>query len=150
MQKGRNARILMCFNLFPVLSMCEQKLDHGLRHSMFEGIVCLESYKFEAKHYSSSEPAHDIHARIVIYCIFFERKIFNSVVGVFSFVVKLSMARRVHKSAESLVSYIIQVSGVTAVGKPEVAGLNAAVGHTIIFTFFQTLINTFLFFNSKI
>ena len=39
------------------------------------------------------------------------------------------MTRRVHKSAESLLSCLIYVSGVTAVEKPEVAGSNLVVGH---------------------
>ena len=45
--------------------------------------------------------------------IFFERKIFNSVVGVFFFVLKLPMTRRVYKSAKSrwcLVQYVCRVS----------------------------------------
>ena len=64
----------------------------------------------------------------------FERKMFNSVVGVFFLFLKLSMTRRVHKSAVSLASCVIQVSVVTAVQKLEVAGSNPAIDH--IFTSF--------------
>ena len=45
------------------------------------------------------------------------------------FVLKLPMTPRVHKSAESLVSCVIHVFDVTAVGKPEVAGSNIAIDH---------------------
>ena len=38
---------------------------------------------------------------------------------------------RVHKFVESLLSFLISVLGVTAVGKPEVAGSNPAVGHNL-------------------
>ena len=61
--------------------------------------------------------------------IFIERKMFNSEVGVFFLVLKLPMTRRFFKSAESLVSCIINVSSITAVQEPEVEDSIRATGH---------------------
>ena len=68
---------------------------------------------------------------------FFQRKICNSVVGVFSFS-WFSSWHADFVSAEALVSCIKHVMDVTAVRKPEAAGSYAAVGHVfkLIFTNF--------------
>ena len=53
------------------------------------------------------------------------------------FVMKLPLTRRVNKSAESLVSCIIHVSGVIAVGNPQVGGSNLAIDH-VFYVFLDT------------
>ena len=66
----------------------------------------------------------------------FERKIFILVVGVLFLFLKLSMTRRIHKSAVSLVSCVIQVSVVIVVQKLAVAGSNPAIDH-IFYVFLE-------------
>ena len=60
----------------------------------------------------------------------FERKTFNSVVGVFSFS-WFCLRRAEFEFEKALVSSILHVLGVTAVGIAEVAGLNPAIGKNI-------------------
>ena len=66
---------------------------------------------------------------------FFERKKFNSVVGVFFLFLKLPITRKVH--ATELVSCLIQFSVVTADRKLEVAGPNPAIDH-VFYVFLDT------------
>ena len=65
----------------------------------------------------------------------------------FYFALKLPITRIVRKSVESLVSCILHLSGVIVDRKLELVGSNPTVGPS--FYFFQTLVNAFIFLNSK-
>ena len=77
---------------------------------------------------------------------FFKRKMFNSVVAVFSFFWNCPW-RALSVSAESLVYCVKHVSGDTAVGNPEVVGYNPTVDH--ICSILYILANTFQIFKSR-
>ena len=79
--------------------------------------------------------------------IFFRKENIHFRSRSFFLFLEVPMARRLFVSTESLVSCIIHVATVTAVGNPEVAGSIAAVDHK--FHILKVIVKTFLFHKNK-
>ena len=90
-------------------------------------------------------PKIEVQLLLIIFRYFFERKIFNSVVGVF-----FRCPETAHDAQSSQICRVDGfLSGETAVGKPEVTDLNLAIDHSF-YIFFRYSLTPSDFLTAKI